>query len=463
MTQNRMSARTTPYKVDINTILQNSIRDPDVLAMILESDPQLSKMFNLNNTAQQAQTKNKMSQAQIDKLFSRMEQGVQKKAKGGMVDSVYDMAEADDEETLPERMKKWAQGEEGTEYAEILPIARRGDDISFAAPKAVRSVARGTAELLEGAHGKLPIGENISPDAFDALMGMSVPGLLTKDRGTLGMFAGQKARGADLEKLAVAKKFTEAGGKPEEIWNLTGWMRGKDGKWRFEIPDDQMQYIPEGMQYIKNPPTGGAPALALDQVVDHQKLFDAYPELKGHAIMTDPELPHGAGVYDPNINVITMSRSNINPDGTHVNLRGGNVPLHEMQHAVQEIEGFEPGSNMEMYSAGNISEREAYDMYRKNLGEVEARNTEARRKMSALKRKHSYPEWTQDVKPKDTTTKPKMMASEDIEKFADGGLVLSRSKKFVKDCKPINKEHYRQSLGVDSLSKVRTKVRKPFK
>jgi len=52
-----------------------------------------------------------------------------------------------------------------------------------------------------------------------------------------GMFAGIGARNADLGALERAQKMAEGGTDREAIWNETGWFKGVDGKWRFEIDD----------------------------------------------------------------------------------------------------------------------------------------------------------------------------------------------------------------------------------
>jgi hypothetical protein len=51
------------------------------------------------------------------------------------------------------------------------------------------------------------------------------------------IFAGITAKTADRAALAQAEKLTAAGADPRAIWRDTGWMKGGDGKWRFEIDD----------------------------------------------------------------------------------------------------------------------------------------------------------------------------------------------------------------------------------
>jgi len=55
---------------------------------------------------------------------------------------------------------------------------------------------------------------------------------------SLGIVAGRKAATANLNKLDEAVKMAERGLGRDEIYKSTGWWKGVDDKWRFEIPDD---------------------------------------------------------------------------------------------------------------------------------------------------------------------------------------------------------------------------------
>jgi hypothetical protein len=150
-----------------------------------------------------------------------------------------------------------------------------------------------------------------------------------------GMFLGRGAKVADHAKLAHAEKMADEGASRESIWDATGWFKGVDGKWRFEIPDNGASL----KGYIQR---GAAFEGKLPEVVSHDQAFDAYPNMK------DIEVNYGqrgvaSGAYAPPI------------DGVHgvdefirIGSRSDNplsTALHEMQHAVQNREGFAPGGN----------------------------------------------------------------------------------------------------------------------
>ena len=55
-------------------------------------------------------------------------------------------------------------------------------------------------------------------------------------------YAGENANNADLDTLARAKEMKATGVADETIRQQTGWFKGMDGKWRWEIDDSKMRY-----------------------------------------------------------------------------------------------------------------------------------------------------------------------------------------------------------------------------
>jgi hypothetical protein len=55
--------------------------------------------------------------------------------------------------------------------------------------------------------------------------------------GAKRMFGGISAKNAPLDDLAKAEAMEKAGEAADDIWRATGWGRGAEGKWRFEIDD----------------------------------------------------------------------------------------------------------------------------------------------------------------------------------------------------------------------------------
>lgn len=139
--------------------------------------------------------------------------------------------------------------------------------------------------------------------------------------GTLFMFGGTRARTADLDALKAAREMHDAGKPREEIWRKTGWFRGVDGKWRFEISDNSSRI-------------GGGGDRRLASFLRHVKLFDAYGEDMADISVRRTRKGSG-GSYSPGFDEIEVARG----PGTK------SIALHEAQHAVQEREGFSEGGD----------------------------------------------------------------------------------------------------------------------
>ena len=179
----------------------------------------------------------------------------------------------------------------------------------------------------------------------------------TENERTRDMFVGERgATAADiaeerttrLDSLSVARQMEEAKKDAKTIKMATGWERGVDGKWRYEIGDAKIKDTIEidGKTFKRNEEdmlwTGGK----LGDAVDAPELFKAYPELKNVRIETDAvlnDMPSN-GEYNPRTNTITIHSDDLKYQNSILN--------HEIQHAIQHIEGFEAGG-----SAENVRER----------------------------------------------------------------------------------------------------------
>ena len=157
-------------------------------------------------------------------------------------------------------------------------------------------------------------------------------------------FAGERANTADTMALATAKQRLDAGENAEIVRQETGWHKGADGKWRFEISDADAKYIgKEAMeQAAENDPYKMA-EMRLEEVLDHPALFAAYPGLRDVSVAyeassaADGDLYYGAN-YNAEDNVITIG--NGLDEATQLS-----ALLHEIQHGIQNIEGFATGGN----------------------------------------------------------------------------------------------------------------------
>ena len=196
-------------------------------------------------------------------------------------------------------------------------------------------------------------------------------------------YAGRNANSANLESLREAQEMQAAGADMESIRKATGWHEGMDGKWRWEIDDSKMEYhragdalfgrnhpeyaeqqrLEQKMLYGELTDTEQARLRALtetwgrernrlservergnarlEDILDHEELFRAYPQLRHVRVVFD-ETPKGVlGSFSAEGNQITISEE----------LRDApqDVLIHEIQHAIQNAEGFAKGSNRQYW------------------------------------------------------------------------------------------------------------------
>lgn len=149
------------------------------------------------------------------------------------------------------------------------------------------------------------------------------------------------AKDALKGRFATAKIMEAAGDSPMDIWKQTGWYKGVEGKWRYEIPDTNAKFV--AGDWGKVPENE---FLQLDAVLDHPALFNAIPSLKDIQVIRDPDMAPGEGSYSARSDVIRIGA--IDPAmATGLKLTPLQILLHEVQHAVQEREGFAKGGSPE--------------------------------------------------------------------------------------------------------------------
>ena len=183
-----------------------------------------------------------------------------------------------------------------------------------------------------------------------------------------------------LDNLKVARQMEAEDKKPTEIWAATGWERGGDGKWRYEIPDVKVRDKVANFEPNNN-------FYYLDDVVDPKSdLLVAYKPIKtgknswlGNRLNTLDiafTLDGADGEYNPEYNIIYMPKRYLGDDGTIIqqpdDLCDFDLLLvHELQHVIQRIEGFAVGSSKDKF---NGSKQKKEDSYLTTAGEIEAYN-----------------------------------------------------------------------------------------
>lgn len=177
-----------------------------------------------------------------------------------------------------------------------------------------------------------------------------------------GTFAGVGAKTADLVNLEKAREMVKGlkWGTPEffaadkAAWEATGWTHAfPDQKPRFEIPDDRAT-LDSALTSGQITKWGHDDGIKSIDMIRHPELYGssrlgeggAYPDMARISVAGEINPPAGAGTGE-------YIRSNNIFLNDQINLRPTNVEavkpmqLHELQHAVQEREGFARGGSPE--------------------------------------------------------------------------------------------------------------------
>lgn len=190
-------------------------------------------------------------------------------------------------------------------------------------------------------------------------------------------YAGRNAESADLDALHEAERYEMQGVDAETIRQKTGWFRGADGKWRWEIDDsgaetdtkwnflrnpdakrynelfekaylydtataedlNELQILDKNLKGVRKSP------LYLDEIVKHDKLFEAYPALRDVKVRFEANTGNVEGAYHDGSNEIALRAGlKLEPE------RLKDTLIHEIQHAIQSTEGFSGGSSPEYWA-----------------------------------------------------------------------------------------------------------------
>jgi hypothetical protein len=293
-------------------------------------------------------------------------------------------------------------------------------------------------------------------------------------RNAVGVFGGRLAATADKAALAKAEQMAAAGANRGAIWNDTGWFQDARGNWNFEIPDEALRVSPGRGKGLTSGP------------IEHPDVAAAYPQLSEMTTVVRPDAALG-GAY--------FAKSGVNQPVPHI-LSGNtrSVSAHELQHAIDDIEGHFPGLNR---SGGpekardvidqHISPRDwesftneqraqaAVESYKRLMHETKARNVQSRLDMTPEQRATTPPYLTED-RPRAAQIEeydplslqmvtrdmfPQVKASGGrVQRFADGG--------FPADLEPTATDLYahmsdydRAQQGLDAQRTARAVTRMP--
>lgn len=179
-----------------------------------------------------------------------------------------------------------------------------------------------------------------------------------------------------------AEQMDKDGFDPTVIKIQTGWEKGIDGFWRYEIADPFMESAVIE-DYVK--PRFGE-AIDIRMILKDPQILIAYQEFENLTLYAMYSPRKGtAGYYNQATGGMVVSMGSPS-DIFDYRIEG--VLLHEIQHLIQEIEGFAKGGDPK-----TIGRRRYHCL----AGEVEARNICHRHFLTEEERRRSLRTETQDV------------------------------------------------------------------
>ena len=165
--------------------------------------------------------------------------------------------------------------------------------------------------------------------------------------GDMAIFAGALAKNADLGALRKAKDLELQGKSRDQIWSDTGWFNDK-GDWKFEISDaldfdtgKGADINPSSFNIIKE--YGGT---TKENFIGHPELYEAYPSLKDRPVKG---AEGSGGSYNYSTDTTRIGENLLSPNSAGALDEAQSVGLHEIQHAIQNREGFAKGGSPEQF------------------------------------------------------------------------------------------------------------------
>ena len=141
-------------------------------------------------------------------------------------------------------------------------------------------------------------------------------------------------------------------GVNKKVYNQTGWyIDPADNQWRYQISDKNAKLnLGNFKVQIKNVPIGSSKAVSLSDILKHNELFKRYPHLKNVRIRFVNAPGNNIektslGSYAPGQNLIEINTAKIDVSDTSGRGQFKSTLFHEIQHAIQEYEGFVPGAS----------------------------------------------------------------------------------------------------------------------
>lgn len=317
---------------------------------------------------------------------------------------INNLTEEAEEEIVANAFGSIISNEKAMKKAYSLPSSKKNNLVS-----AIKSIINKLKEFLNKLSNQMPevkaLKDNINAQIKMAEIfakNVEQSNSNTNSKNKKYLYLGTESKTANISKLNKAKEMEEDGASSESIRNSTGWFKSYDGKWRYEISDKDIQYSRDGKftndpqlkrknklfnkflmgtitseeikEYSNLNSNRAVKPVFLSDFVKHDKLFKSYPQLKDVTLSIDSDMSSKEkGFYDNGLKEIHIN-SKLTGDEAVKTI------LHEVQHAIQHIEGFATGAN---------GSNENYNIV---AGEIEARDSAHRSNFTEEQRKNIRPD-----------------------------------------------------------------------
>lgn len=291
----------------------------------------------------------------------------------------------------------------------------------------------------------------IGSDAMEAA-GIAVMGSMPFPRpaGSVSMFIGPRAKltKAMKEGLDDAARMAASGVDMPTIRKATGWDVGPSGQWRFEISDDAMKLTPfgetkAGTASRHTPDSAPEKLPKLGKQVDHPELYEMYPQLRDTPALIQHD-PTGQGAFYPPRGNQSHAVEAYGPRSMRRGKSVEDVLAHELQHAVQYLEGQGHGANPD--EIPSVVKRHYphdgdFNRYLRNGAENEAKATQRRRTMTMGERQRMNPKYDMDFPPEGQWNW-----------FDNGAILADDNKTVLRKASPANAGRGGRSLDAGKIS-----------